>query len=106
MAPGSVGIDRDNLLAAVLVPNCRKQHHGIDRDSSTAELSAPDSSIEFRILVPQPPSAVSPERIPAFLKPATFPRVRPQPTGGNNHPSRAGHFPSLKEATLQKDCTV
>ena len=26
-----------------LVPNCRKQHHGIDRDSSTAELSAPDS---------------------------------------------------------------
>src|SRR5215207_6831087 len=27
----------------VLVPNCRKQHHGIDRDGSTAELSAPDS---------------------------------------------------------------
>src|SRR5215203_3017927 len=30
---------------------------------------------QVRILVPQPPSAVSPERIPAFLKPATFPRV-------------------------------
>src|SRR5215216_3196017 len=37
-----------------LVPNCRKQHHRIDRDSSTAELSARTPSIEVRILVLQP----------------------------------------------------
>ena len=43
----------------MLVPNCRKQHHGIDRDSSTAELSAQTPSIEVRILVPQPTSPVS-----------------------------------------------
>ena len=34
----------------VLLPNCRKQHHGIDRNSSTAELSAPTPSIEVRSL--------------------------------------------------------
>src|SRR5215216_5693303 len=106
----------------VLVPNRRKQHHGIDRDSSTAELSAPDSvnrgsnpgpltthSSQTAIFVPTPESArlrglCLRGRVSWVVSTEAVGRNRPPVSGvGKHSPGRGGPPPPETRFAWRRD---